>query len=181
MKIKSNITLFQGFNLSLISISLFMSVACHEVPKVKLPDELKQEIDAGKPSIISPAEISSTAQEIGDSLLKTIRPTTSFNFSIGQHKISLFAAQDPLLLQDKKLKEQFDAFEYSYQQDSTFLGKGLVQYKRTMLTASYQNTIILENKFYMVQMSIDLGEVNRKIVQKRLAEKAQRRLERDSK
>lgn len=142
---------------------LFSLYACFEVKKVEIPADLQTQLDASKPTVIEPAEINGVAQEIGDSLIKTITFNQDTLYKLGEHKIQQISKG-----KDKEVDKLLEAFEYSLEQNPKFKMNGIVKYARTDSVANYQNVRLLEDSsLKMVYISVNLEEVNQLIVQSR--------------
>ena len=141
--------------------------SCFEVKKLEIDPELQRQLDVSKPVVITPAEVSGVAQEIGDSLLNSFSFTNDSTFQVGKHALKIYSKGNTQL-GSPEADLQIEAFEYSLNQDVMFKAKGIVNYKRTDEVASYQNFKVTANsKIKMVEIAIDLEEVNFKVVHSR--------------
>jgi hypothetical protein len=147
--------------------ALLFLVSCFEVKKLEIDPELQRQLDVSKPIVISPAEVSGVAQEIGDSLVATFEFLNDTTFKVSNHVVKIYGKGNATL-GNAKSDLQIEAFEYSLDQDPKFKAKGIVNYKRTDEVASYQNFKVMpSSKIKMIDIAIDLEAVNYRVVNSR--------------
>jgi hypothetical protein len=158
-----------GLKLVLFILANWVVLSC-EMKKVELPQDLKNELETSKPMVISVAEISGVAHEIGDSIFKQIKNLNDTSFQAGKHKIQIIGKNNKSLTK-KSIQEQYDAFCYSFEADKNYKSVGVIDYDRTKEFALYQNAFKTQNEIKLVLIEIDLSEVNLAIAKDRKSKK----------
>ena len=152
---------------------IYLFFAC-DMKKVELPQDLRNELEASKPIIITEAEVSGVAQEIADSLFKNLKFITDTSYIEGKHKVKIIGKNHKSLAENS-IKDQYDAYSYSFASDSNFKPIGTVKYDKTKNFALYQNAILQHKDLKLILIEIDLSEVNLKVVRDRKQKKNQAR------
>lgn len=145
---------------------LIVLSSCFEVKKLEISGELQEKLDMSKPTVIDPSEINGVACEIGDSIFKSLEINQDSSFLLGKNYVAVFGQASTT---DSLLKSKFDAYAYSFTNDSSFVPKGVVKYGVKDTVAYYENAFRLDsNQIKLVQIKVDLSEVNLKVVHERM-------------
>jgi len=148
----------------------FFVLSCTEMPKVELSEKIKEELSISKPMLITNAEITAVANEIGDSLISKLVLTADTSFSIGVHEVTVIN-RGSVLLKDTILKSKFEAYKSSFDNGYKNI-PSLVSFTKRKEFAHYEVFRTLgDSSFNMVLIDVSVREATKLIAKERKQEK----------
>lgn len=140
--------------------------SCTGIDRLELSEEVKSERTISKPMIITSAEITAVANEIGDSLVENMVVGNDTTFAIEEHKVSVIG-RDHVLLKDSLLAMKFEAYKDSFDKGFKDI-PGIVSFDKRSDFAAYEVfKATSDSSFKMIKIDVSLREVTKKIAKER--------------